>query len=103
VSETTLLRRLLTVSRETALLPVHAWRLVSRFLPARCKYYPSCSSYALTAVRHHGVLRGVPMAAWRVLRCNPWSLGGVDYVKGCECDAHTWNTSDSGTVAAPRT
>ncbi|MBC7592261.1 MAG: membrane protein insertion efficiency factor YidD [Salinibacterium sp.] len=62
------------------MLPVHAWRLVSRFLPARCKYYPSCSTYALTAIRRHGVLHGSRLAVWRVLRCNPWSLGGVDYV-----------------------
>ena len=51
-----------------------------RFLPANtCKYHPSCSEYAVLAIRKHGVLRGVPMAAWRLLRCNPWSHGGVDY------------------------
>ena len=45
-----------------------------------CKYYPSCSQYALTAVRRHGALRGTGLALWRLLRCNPWSLGGVDDV-----------------------
>lgn len=45
-----------------------------------CKYYPSCSHYGLTAVRRHGALRGGTLAAWRVLRCNPWSDGGVDDV-----------------------
>ena len=45
----------------------------------RCKYYPSCSSYAATAIEEYG-LKGVVMAAWRLLRCNPWSHGGVDYV-----------------------
>ena len=45
----------------------------------RCKYYPSCSSYAATAIDEYGV-KGVAMAAWRLLRCNPWSHGGVDYV-----------------------
>ena len=44
-----------------------------------CKYYPSCSQYASGAVRKHGVARGTLKAAWRVLRCNPWSPGGVDY------------------------
>ena len=45
----------------------------------RCKYYPSCSSYAATAIEEYGI-KGVAMAAWRLLRCNPWSHGGVDYV-----------------------
>ena len=70
-----------TVSRETVLLPVHAWRLISRtVLQPRCKYYPSCSAYCLDAVRQRGVLAGLVLSAWRLLRCNPWSLGGVDHV-----------------------
>jgi hypothetical protein len=44
-----------------------------------CKYYPSCSHYAADAVRKHGPIRGSLKAAWRILRCNPWSSGGVDY------------------------
>jgi putative membrane protein insertion efficiency factor len=44
----------------------------------RCKYYPSCSSYAVSAIEAYG-LKGVAMSAWRLLRCNPWSHGGVDY------------------------
>jgi putative membrane protein insertion efficiency factor len=44
-----------------------------------CKYHPSCSSYAVTAIETHG-LKGIAMSAWRLLRCNPWSHGGVDYV-----------------------
>ena len=52
---------------------------ISPAFPARCKYYPTCSNYALTAIKRHGA-KGVVMAAWRILRCNPWSLGGVDYV-----------------------
>jgi putative membrane protein insertion efficiency factor len=74
------LRWIRTVSRETVLVPVHAWRLISRLLPPRCRYYPSCSAYALTAVRRHGVIYGTLLAAYRVIRCNPWSLGGVDHV-----------------------
>jgi len=50
----------------------------SSFAP-RCKYYPSCSSYAATAIENYG-LKGISMSAWRLLRCNPWSHGGVDYV-----------------------
>jgi putative membrane protein insertion efficiency factor len=51
---------------------------ISPAFPARCKYYPSCSSYATSAISHYG-LRGVGMSMWRLLRCNPWSHGGVDY------------------------
>jgi putative membrane protein insertion efficiency factor len=50
----------------------------SSFAP-RCKYYPSCSSYAATAIENYG-LKGLLMSAWRLVRCNPWSHGGVDYV-----------------------
>jgi putative membrane protein insertion efficiency factor len=44
-----------------------------------CKYHPSCSRYASLALREHGILKGSAKAAWRILRCNPWSHGGVDY------------------------
>ncbi len=54
---------------------------ISPALPARCKYHPSCSQYAVDAVRRYGVLRGVVLAGWRLLRCNPWSHGGVDFVE----------------------
>ncbi len=53
---------------------------ISPLLGPRCKYYPSCSHYGLEAVRRHGAMRGFVLAAWRVLRCNPWSHGGVDDV-----------------------
>ena len=48
--------------------------------PASCKYHPSCSQYALDAVRSKGLARGSLLAAWRLLRCNPWSRGGFDPV-----------------------
>ena len=54
--------------------------LVSPLLPANtCKYHPSCSQYAIDALRKHGLVVGSAKAAWRLLRCNPWSRGGVDY------------------------
>ncbi len=56
-------------------------RAISPVLPARCKYHPSCSEYAVAAVRRYGVLRGLVLAVWRLLRCNPWSHGGVDFVE----------------------
>ncbi len=52
---------------------------VSPLFGPRCKYHPTCSQYALDALREYGFLRGSVLAAWRVLRCNPWSHGGVDY------------------------
>ncbi len=45
-----------------------------------CAYYPSCSAYAVGAVQQHGAVRGALLSAWRILRCNPWSRGGVDDV-----------------------
>lgn len=45
-----------------------------------CKYYPTCSTYAVNAIEKHGAIKGTVLAAWRIMRCNPWSMGGVDYV-----------------------
>jgi putative membrane protein insertion efficiency factor len=47
----------------------------------RCKYHPSCSQYAIDALRTYGLARGTILAGWRLLRCNPWSHGGVDRVE----------------------
>ncbi len=70
---------LIAAARELALAPVHLYRrLISPALPQRCKYYPSCSSYAVEAIRELGLVRGAIVAAWRLARCNPWSHGGVD-------------------------
>ena len=55
-------------------------KFISPLSPPRCKYYPTCSSYALTAVQRFGAIRGSALAVWRILRCNPWSLGGIDHV-----------------------
>jgi putative membrane protein insertion efficiency factor len=69
------------LARRVALAPVLAYqRFVSPLLPRRCKYEPTCSRYAVEAVRELGVLRGGVLAAWRLLRCNPWSHGGYDPV-----------------------
>jgi putative membrane protein insertion efficiency factor len=74
--------RLRAVVTAVWLAPVHAYRrFVSPALPPRCKYHPSCSQYAVDAVRELGVLRGSIVAAWRLARCNPWSNGGVDPIE----------------------
>jgi putative membrane protein insertion efficiency factor len=49
--------------------------------PTTCKYHPSCSQYAIDALRERGFVRGSALAAWRLLRCNPWSRGGYDPVR----------------------
>jgi putative membrane protein insertion efficiency factor len=56
-------------------------RFLSPALPKRCKYHPSCSEYAAQAVRTYGVPKGLVLATWRLLRCNPWSHGGLDPVE----------------------
>jgi putative membrane protein insertion efficiency factor len=72
----------MTALRELALSPVRLYRRVlSPALPKRCKYHPSCSAYAVEAVRSYGVIRGAVLAGWRLLRCNPWSHGGFDPVE----------------------
>lgn len=54
--------------------------VVSPLYGSTCRFYPSCSQYALLSVQRHGVIRGSRLAAWRLLRCNPWNPGGVDDV-----------------------
>jgi putative membrane protein insertion efficiency factor len=61
------------------LLRGYKWAISPMFLPA-CRYVPSCSEYAMEAVERRGVMRGIAMAAWRVLRCHPFAKGGYDPV-----------------------
>lgn len=71
-----------------ALIRVYQYA-ISPMLGQRCKYYPSCSNYAIEALRVHGPIKGTGLAAWRVMRCNPFSNGGVDHVppkQVCEHD-----------------
>jgi uncharacterized protein len=55
--------------------------LISPLFPPACRFTPSCSQYAIDAIKCHGVFRGSLMAAWRILRCHPFSDGGYDPVK----------------------
>jgi uncharacterized protein len=64
-----------------ALVYVYRWTLGVLVPAGTCKYHPSCSQYALDALRRHGLVRGSVLAGWRLLRCNPWSHGGVDRVE----------------------
>jgi putative membrane protein insertion efficiency factor len=56
-------------------------KIVSPLYGDVCAYYPSCSAYAVGAVQQYGAVRGAMLSAWRILRCNPWTRGGVDDVK----------------------
>ena len=63
------------------LLAVRGYQLfISPMTPPTCRFYPSCSQYAVIALQRHGAIRGTYLAVWRVLRCNPWNPGGVDDV-----------------------
>ena len=65
--------------RRLVLAPIVVYqRVISPALPRRCKYEPTCSAYAVQAIREFGILRGLVLAAWRLLRCNPFSRGGFD-------------------------
>ncbi len=67
--------------RYFAIAGVYAYRYtLDALFPATCKYHPSCSGYAVDALRTHGLARGSVLSAWRLLRCNPWSRGGADPV-----------------------
>lgn len=71
-----------SAARATAVAPIRIYqKLVSPLLGDRCKYYPSCSEYAAQAITRFGILRGLVLAGWRLLRCNPWSRGGFDPVE----------------------
>jgi hypothetical protein len=68
--------------RKLAVAPIVVYqRLISPALPRRCKYEPTCSRYAVQAVGEYGILRGLVLAMWRLLRCNPWSHGGYDPIE----------------------
>ncbi len=74
--------RLTAAARAVAIAPITVYRrVISPAIPRRCKYEPTCSRYAVEAIREYGILRGFVLAGWRLLRCNPWSYGGFDPVE----------------------
>jgi uncharacterized protein len=70
--------------------------LLRPVLGPNCRFEPSCSDYAIQALSRHGALRGGGLAAWRILRCNPWHPGGVDPVPPapCGCAASSFHRSN---------
>lgn len=72
---------LLMLPRNAMVVLLRGYRaVISPLYGQVCRYYPSCSAYALEAVQQHGVMKGGVLSAWRVLRCNPWARGGSDDV-----------------------
>jgi putative membrane protein insertion efficiency factor len=70
------------IARALVVAPIALYqRVISPAIPRRCKYEPTCSRYAVEAIREYGILRGAVLATWRLLRCNPWSYGGYDPVE----------------------
>ena len=70
-------------------LPVRAYRLLlSPYVGHGCRFQPTCSAYAMEALEKHGAFKGSYLAAWRILRCNPWGGQGYDPVPGCGHDHH---------------
>ena len=76
-----ILLELWLLPRNAALAFMHLYRrFISPLYGQVCRYYPSCSRYAVEALQMRGFVVGAALAAWRVLRCNPFSSGGVDDV-----------------------
>ncbi len=74
-----MLRELLTIPRRVAILLVRAYqRFISPLFPPSCRYIPSCSEYAVEALNKYGFFKGLVLAAYRILRCNPWGGHGYD-------------------------
>lgn len=67
--------------KKIVLWPIHFYqKYISPCLPRRCRYYPTCSQYMIDAIQVHGILKGLLMGTVRILRCNPFVRGGIDYV-----------------------
>jgi putative membrane protein insertion efficiency factor len=70
-----------SIAAHVLIAPIRFYqRFITPYTPATCRYYPTCSAYAVTALRTRGAIVGSGLTIWRLLRCNPWSSGGVDHV-----------------------
>ena len=74
-------KRHISIAARVLIAPIVAYRrFISPVLPPRCRFYPSCSAYAVEALSTHGVVKGMGLATWRLLRCQPFNAGGYDPV-----------------------
>ena len=70
-----------SIAAKILIAPIRFYqRFITPYTPASCRYYPTCSAYAVTALRTRGAVVGTGLTIWRLLRCNPWSDGGIDHV-----------------------
>ncbi len=73
------------IVRRILILLIRAYQVcLSPFLGQNCRFYPSCSAYCMEAITRHGCLKGMVLSLKRILKCQPFHPGGVDYVPGCE-------------------
>ena len=80
---------LLLIPRNLGVLLIRAYRaLISPLYGDVCRYYPSCSAYGLGSVQQRGLVAGSLLTGWRILRCNPWSAGGIDDVRAANHDRY---------------
>ena len=80
------------------LAPIRLYqRWISPAMAPRCRYYPTCSAYAVEAIRELGAIRGTVLAGWRLLRCNPFSHGGVDEL----CDRQLFRNTSTRSKGNP--
>lgn len=77
------------------LIRVYQWT-ISPMLGPVCRFYPSCSRYGYEAIKTHGSIKGTYLTVWRILRCNPWNPGGVDFVP--PRTRRPWRLRSSGTA-----
>ncbi|WP_243761104.1 membrane protein insertion efficiency factor YidD [Streptomyces sp. YIM 98790] len=82
------------------LIKLYQWT-ISPLLGPVCRYYPSCSHYGYTAIHRHGAIKGTALTGWRILRCNPWSRGGVDHVPARKHPV--WHQRIRARLVSPRT
>lgn len=83
----------LLLPRNACVVILRAYRtVISPLYGDVCRYYPSCSRYALEAIQQHGVIKGVGLGVWRIVRCHPWAKGGVDDVPAAHSHLHTHTT-----------
>jgi len=86
------------VGKNTALAFLQAYkRVLSPMFPPSCRYWPTCSEYAIEAVERRGAIVGMALAIWRLLRCHPFARGGYDPVK-CASDEHAHVAAEAVTT-----
>lgn len=70
-----------SLPRRVLIAPIRFYqRAISPWKPPTCRFYPTCSQYALRAIEVHGVWKGLGYGIWRLLKCGPWHRGGIDHV-----------------------